>query len=440
MYTLPTETQVSNNSLTDSTLISNLSVVVADDGTLLFSQDDLVTLYDDQENVIGYIIYVSTTEQFVKLSGYNLVLNSPLYIKIKNNLYFQNDIRYREGFINNFYWFLRGNGSTGSIYIQANDDLDEVILQGIQVTGVCFFYFDAGAATGASQRVFKNIYFKDCVFTKVQSDTWAFKSTPITSRTYGTRFLFENCKISIHMRVGEYGYFFDYENGIAWKNCSRYIEYSDVDTENIPYEIGGTQFWYYGAETTNCATIIRNVALKIRTQESGIKRFAKKTINSSWDVELYKLVYTQQTSDWNEKYSIHFSTNNCFVSVKIDEIIQTEGENVPANQVMFDTGIFGPNTIGVNIFNKGDVGQTNAATCAYNANVAQLTDTECHDYNKLNQYGFFVNRAYDFELLTEEPDDWAENYNAYFIKVGQSYTINNSSIWAENTYYQKVYL
>ena len=424
-----------------------------DNGNFIFSNEDLVELHDDNENLIGWTIYITTTEQFVKIMQYEIQVpyksdseDYHVYIKFKNNLYFQNDIKYREGFINGF---LFRNLGYGTIYYQADDNLDEVILQGIQITGEYFFKALASYSYMNFPKLcfhFKNLYFKDCVFTKTKKDKNR-DILPFASLADYDRegmFLFEDCKLSMHIRAGEYGYRFDTNQGWSWKNCSRYIEYSDINLEEVPYEEENGDYGsmygtgYFWAPTTNCATIVRNMASKIKSGHE--KHFTHDTVNSSWDIEIYKLLYEiDQAGSFDSGNALKFGLNNCFLSVKVDEksnYPSSDTTPLPNNQISWREN----EVIGVNIFNKGDVGQQNATVALSNANVAQLTDTECHDVNKLNQYGFFVNRAYTFTLLTSKPSNWDTDYNTYYIKVGRAYTINNSDVWAENTYYQKVYL
>ena len=424
MYT--NATGDSRTYLYDNDFVSTLLNIDAADGGKLFTNQEV---FSEDSN---FYVYISTPEQFVEFMQYRLRLDNPCYIIFKNNLYFQNDIKYREGFINGFY---ANSWGPATITFQADESLDEVILQGIQITGDWFFMGESQTSVETSKIYFKNIYLKDCVHTKISSDnsysrrTFAWENSSAKNKA-----IIQNCKISFHIRAGEYGYAFDSE-GWKWEKSSRYIEYSDVDTESIP---SAYQTLFFKGGTDSCATIVRNMAAKISSSD-GIILFTKDTVNSSWDVEFYKLVYYGM-GDLYQNHAIHFSTNNCFVSVKFANIIDnTEGQvTLPEHQIYFDDGNIQVATIGVNIFNKGT---TEHPVKMYpNSNVAQLTDTECHDINKLNQYGFFVNRAYTFTLLTSKPSNWDTDYNTYYIKVGRAYTINNSNVWATNTYYQKVYL
>ena len=367
------------------------------------------------------MINVSTPEQFLTTFKFNNTFK--VIVTIKNNLYFQEDPLYKEGFLNHF--FIE---SPRIEYHTQNDQ--EIIIQGIQVTGDNFFYFNYQSGR-TSSRNFNNIYFKDCVHTKTVNNSFTFNNFNHNDHLV----TFTNCKLSMHIRASEYGYQFD-SNWIILDHCARYIEYSDLVEDNVPCGIGDNIL--FTAATRSTSTIIRNAAYYIGTynywDDPYINGFVTDSVNSSWDVEFYTCVYHYVGGT---AYCIDFSSIvNCFVSVKIFN--RSGNAEFPAMPVRFQSGVSG-----VNVYNKGNDDDDWRALAVNHNNVKQLTDDECHSAAVLNKYGFFVNQAYTYVLLEEEPTNWETNYTNYYYKDNNEYIkimAPTAPTWTENTYYSKEYL
>lgn len=366
-------------------------------------------------------IYVSTPEQFI--TTFKLRTNRELEIIINNNLYFQEDPLFKEGFLNHFCIYY------GKPITYKTKNNQEVIIQGIQVTGDNFFYFYYSVGETIS-RYFNNIYFKDCVHTKTTSNSYT-----INNHDHNNHIVtFSNCKLSIHIRASEYGYQFE-SNKIIWDHGARYIEYSDLVEDNVPCGVGDNTMFASAIRSTS--TIIRNCTFYIGRSYSGngsfTRGFVRDSLNSSWDVEFYNCAVTSlATGTW---YYIDFSQMiNCFISVKIFN----RSDNFPAIPVSFND-----NVSGVNVYNKGNDDDSWRALAQNNNNVKQLTDDECHSAAVLNKYGFFVNQAYTYVLLEEEPLNWETDYINYYYKENNDYIrimAPTAPTWTENTYYSKEYL
>ena len=309
-----------------------------------------------------------------------------------------------------------------------------MIIQGIQVTGNNFFYFYSKNIWDTVQyRHFNNIYFKDCVHTKTENNSYTFSSKDLYKRPI----IFTNCKLSMHIRASEYGYQFD-SNYITWDHCARYIEYSDLVEDNIP--CGSGDDVVFASATRSTSTIVRNSTFYIgRYYEGGnpyTRGFVNDSVNSSWDVEFYNCQYRHRSG--GTIYYIDFSNIvNCFISVKIFRKIGDIAQ-FPETPVSFVT-----NVTGVNVYNKGNDDDSWRALAQNHNNVKQLTDDECHSAAVLNKYGFFVNQAYTYVLLEEEPINWETNYINYYYKDNNEYIkimAPTAPTWTENTYYSKQYL
>lgn len=385
----------------------------------VFETEDIVC----DEPSVSYskiTIYVSTPEQFV--TTLKLKTSRELEIIINNNLYFQEDPLFKEGFLNRFYI-----QDCSSITYNTKDN-KEIIIQGIQVTGDNFFYFYYNAGV-TKLRYFNNIYFKDCVHTKTKNNSYTFDNLNHNNHTV----TFTNCKLSMHIRASEYGYQFD-SNWIIWDHCARYIEYSDLVEDNVPCGVGDNILFTAASRSTS--TIIRNAAYYLGTYNYGehpyTKGFVTDSINSSWDVEFYTCMYHNVGG---YKYYIDFSSIvNCFVSVKIFN----HGAEFPTMPVRFLSDVSG-----VNVYNKGNDNDDWRALAEDHNNVKQLTDDECHSAAVLNKYGFFVNQAYTYTLLEEEPVNWETDYINYYYKDNNEYIkimAPTAPTWTENTYYSKQYL
>lgn len=407
------------NSEAVSTLLS-LSSEYADREKIFESQD----IVCDNLSAINtkIIIYISTPEQFV--TTLKLQTNRELEVIINNNLYFQEDPLFKEGFLNRFFiWDCR------SITYNTKDN-KEIIIQGIQVTGDNFFYFYYNAGL-TRLRYFNNIYFKDCVHTKTINNSFTFDNFNHNNHTV----TFTNCKLSMHIRASEYGYQFD-SNWIIWDHCARYIEYSDLVEDNVPCGIGDNILFI--AATRSTSTIIRNAAYYLGTYNDGddpyIRGFVTDSINSSWDVEFYTCMYHNVGGD---KHYIDLSSIvNCFISVKIFN--RSGNSEFPDMPVRFQSDVSG-----VNVYNKGNDDDNWRALAENHNNVKQLTDDECHSAAVLNKYGFFVNQAYTYTLLEEEPTNWETDYTNYYYKDNNEYIkimAPTAPTWTENTYYSKQYL
>lgn len=387
----------------------------------VFETEDIVC----DEPSVSYskiTIYVSTPEQFV--TTLKLRTSRELEIIINNNLYFQEDPLFKEGFLNRFYIW-----DCSSITYNTKDN-KEIIIQGIQVTGDNFFYFYYNAGV-TRLRYFNNIYFKDCVHTKTKNNSYTFDNLNHNKHTV----TFTNCKLSMHIRASEYGYQFD-SNWIILDHCARYIEYSDLVEDNVP--CGYQDSIIFCAATRSTSTIIRNAAYYIGRNYDGnpyTSGFVVDSVNSSWDVEFYTCVFHNMQG--GTIYYIDFSDIvNCFISVKIFN--RSGNAEFPAIPVSFNS-----NVSGVNVYNKGNDDDSWRALAQNHNNVKQLTDDECHSAAVLNKYGFFVNQAYTYVLLEEEPVNWETDYTNYYYKDNNEYIkimAPTAPTWTENTYYSKQYL
>lgn len=421
------------------------------------------------------LIKVENCEQLVELrslvfsSSYTGAVSTRcnIIIELQNDLYFQNDSLYKNGFPSTFYYEDGDRSDKLRIYIKPK--YNEAKIQGIQITGQNFININKVANT--TFVTIQNIYFKDCVFTKVGSDASYTQYLPIY--TYYTNLLFDSCKMSIHIRAAEYGYCFDYvsdSNGnyagkAQWKNCSLYIEYSDVDEESCPvlpvYDYGAG---YFNGNKENCSIIVRNLALKINQSIYTSKTralFQADSINCSWDIECYYLqimnegdgadIFTYTSGYY--PYIVNLPTTNSFVSFKVaklryktseDDVIYTGDDVFDHVIVGFGTNVSGstPYSTGINIFNTGD-GHGIQFNAASHTNVKQLPENDCKNPTVLNKWGFFVNHDYTYEPLESEPTDWSETYWLYYYfdeldQVYKNIPKGMAPVFVSNQYYQKV--
>lgn len=384
---------------------------------------------EDTENS-QIILHLTTPEQFYWSFQVSLRTSYSVRVVIENNLYFQNDPVFRDGFTGYFY----ANDFKGKTIESANGNT--VIIQGVQITGA------SAIRIGDKDCTFNNCYLKDWVFTKTTGLSKAFGQDSGTDKLN-----FNYCKLSMHIRAFEWGYEFDGQN-VTSKNCSRYIEYSDLVDDEVPIVNGN--YPIFAGKTENCSTIVKNLALAISTQVSyGPRLFFAQTVNSSWDVEfgVIKYIGNLMEASGDEDRAIRISdtyqVNNCFLSFKTLRRIFVDENGDPVESYVFpyDISMYNSNMVGVNIYNKGNPNQASAMTTNGSTQVAQLTDDECHSYAALNRYGFFVNQAYEFELLTSQPTDWTTNYGDYYRKYDNEYVKImdvSAPTFEANTFYEKV--
>lgn len=454
-------------------------------------------------------IKVSNCEQLMAVSDLYVISSDTdrtIIIELQNDLYFQDDSIYKKGIVGNGFQYLwEGENSidhTTRIEMKPKDGLSQVVIQGLQITGNCFFLVSNISASSGGSSInkysqgikIKNVYFKDCVFTKVAVDCFqaetgeylhdysqrlALASLPIHA-TYNS-LIFDSCKISLHINALEYGYGFDATNNQKrasdsvyflvgssphWKNCSIYIEYSDLQTNTTPYlpegsiPSMGNASWllpcgYFSGNKENCSIIVRNLALACKAYDtasyrqliSAEKPFSDQTAiqatNCSLDIECY-LVWIEENPNANYNYKyyykegnsyrhiINFPVINSFISFKTDTIqykdqvtgdiityTKTDPENntYPYELIGFgkdatqSTGYWG-GANGVNIVNAGAEGDLTYKQVSH-PNIKWLTEEQCKNPTELNKWGFFINSEYTYEILMKEEELNDDEYNKW---------------------------
>lgn len=290
-----------------------------------------------------------------------------------NNIFeVQNDPTYREGFNGTCYW-----GSTHDM--RPASPTGTVTIQGVQITGPNFMSVNANSI--------QRVYLKDCVHTKTEDQH--------TFVTLGGLFPnFEDCALSMHVRVGEHHPQIDGDS-IHLTRCARYIEFSDIDDSNC------AKSSIFEGHTTNCSTIVRNATFKIDGGAYGYDSIIRNSTNSSWDVEFYKLYFSGGGSSYRTEASPRVMINNCFVSIKYKDAVMVDGSTydyqdwINEGLIKFD-GNFSTDTIGVNIYNYASTDQSDSRGYrtikpTTQQNVKQLSDADCRTPSILNKWGFFVN-------------------------------------------------
>ena len=331
-----------------------------------------------------------------------------LYILLKgDNFHFQNDRILRVGF----------NGVSGNdgdtnrglgglfteIYSTSNSDYyrhvkgdeeyylypyqknTQTIVQGLQITGTTFMQ-----VTSATKVFINNIYFKDCVFTCTAS-TGNINALAFYAYPYYNGFLyFNNCKLSIHCRVFENTQRFD-STGVYWNNCSRYIEFSDLNENAFP-----STNRPFNANTTQCSTKVKNFAYNEAASTRESNGMIANSLNSSWDIECYVVKFQTTNTGSTDILNVCIncdrgggsyrsaSNNNLFINLKVLREIKT----LPDREEVYTFGY----SSGVTIFCVELPPGSLSATYIPDSSAKQLTVSECKDYNELNKWGFFVNQ------------------------------------------------
>lgn len=406
-----------------------------------------------------------------------------IIIEIQNDLYFQNDSIYKNAVPNSFCYEIY-KIILGKLFVHIQPKAGEVKIQGIQITDNNFFrVYEQGSSPTPGKFVFvNNIYFKDCVFTKIARDSSS--NLPIYALCK-ENLIFDSCKMSIHIRASEYGYAFDFTKDVngngggeaQWENCSLYIEYSDVDEDKCPYLPGYSgKAGYFNGNKDNCSIIVRNLALRLVQYISSIvtQLNAQGSSNCSWDIECYYLFIDNVSEDAPTSYPedifafngyykhiLNISCLNSFVSFKVKKLrYKGPWPNTSSGEIVditytgdqtFDKPIvsFGGNSnqttaysTGVNVFNTGD-GHGIQFQAANHSNVKQLSESDCKNPTVLNKWGFFVNHDYTYTPLATEPEDWTNTYWLYYYYDESIQTYKNipkgmAPTFVANQYYQKV--
>lgn len=342
-----------------------------DAGTPVFTNDNFnngVLEVNDCEQLVYAFRKVAngfnTAHDITKIVLNPLEDNEPV-----DGFYFQNYEGLKEGLTAGFDFSIGADQGEHQVIIEPLNSATTVIIQGVQAQTyfiMCYEYSSGTYNWSARQATFNNVYFKDCVCTKTDGN--AVIRVGFGDVNYGrdayARLIFNNCELSMHIRQGENSPIFDNYVSEKWKTTwnksSRYVEYSDLNPDNIPtYDI------MFGAPTTECSTIIRNASLYCNDNDVVFNN----STNSSWDIEAYAF-----SNDGAYIQDIPIGTiNNCFIR------IAATGTYTNQREITFGT------TSGVNIIT------TNLDRVASNNNVKQLSDSDCRNPQILNKWGFFVN-------------------------------------------------
>lgn len=456
-----------------------LGIRMFDDGDITISENTMtinITTPEQFVELFKYYYYIDNTQSHPE--GDEFLADKKIEVIFKNNLYFQNDPLFKTG-IEKPFNLIQSSKSSNTSAIQhpeinfnmtfkPDSSLQEVIIQGIQIQGYAFMTCTTAAylinSDGIDIFTFKNIYFKDCIHTitskhQTSASEGVFggnREGSNGSKQGGSYLLFNNCKISIHVHANEYFYDFDLER-YHWTNCSRYIEYSDIDDTTAPG--GQSQKPLFGGTVETCSTIVKNFAFLVQMNTQNKNYIIKNTINSSWDIE-FNYVYYSATSSTGS-YKMILILNNCFASAKINHrifVTDTPAQDIYLADFQFSfVSSSGDSSTGVNIFNiqnpndwstweeeqlQEQEGNVHIRADA-NPNVKQLSDEDCRNPNILKYYGFFVTTAYEFHLLDSQPSNWSTNYTSYFFKLNEDYyPINTPTApsFQTNTYYEKIFL
>ena len=326
-----------------------------------------------------------------------------LYILLKgDNFHFQNDRILRAGFNGVYANDGNTNRGLGGLFSEATEDYyrhyvddeeyylypyqknTQTIVQGLQITGTTFMQVAIG------NKVFiNNIYFKDCVFTCTNTpgaSALAFYAYP----SYHGFLYFNNCKLSIHCRVFENTQRFD-STGVYWNNCSRYIEFSDLNEDAFPSTIRP-----FDANTTQCSTKVKNFAYNEISGTRDSTGMIANSLNSSWDIECYVVKFQTASVGAADILNVCIncdrgsgsyrstSNNNLFIHLKVLREIKT----LPDREEVYTFGY----SSGVTIFCVELPPGSTSAIYIPDSSAKRLTVNECKDYNELNKWGFFVNQ------------------------------------------------
>ena len=272
----------------------------------------------------------------------------------EGGFFFQNHDGLKEGI--DFSLNLSGNYGNNTFEPLNNET---VIIQGLQITASNFIVSTQLDGTN----ILNNIYFKDCVHTKTTDNSATLNTLKATMN---------NCKFSMHIRVGEYAP--TITTGSTYTKCSGYFTFSDLIEDDVPdYQT------LFNATHNQCSFIVRNVAL------SGVassQYMITNCTNCSLDIQ----AYIAKGDSTNVNFLCN-SINNCFISFKIDKAINNS-EEIPVSTLNLQ---FNTNINGVNIVNQGNTGDTNIPNIIANSNIKTLPEDDCKNYNILNKWGFFTN-------------------------------------------------
>lgn len=334
MWTIP-------SNITESTIltfnrIDNSGKVF--EATQLDTTNKTLTIHDCEQLLYGFCF---TT------AGYTIILDPT-----EGGFFFQNYDGLKEG--------INSKLAPGSVTIQPISD-ENILVQGLQITATNFIQSTTTFA------VINNIYFKDCVHTK--------NSNAVTLAAGGT---FNDCKFSIHIRAAEYTPLL---TSGTFNRCAGYFTFSDLKESSA-----GSPTVFQGIHN-QCSFIVRNLAVQAIQSPSANSALIKDSTNCSYDIEMY--VAKMPSGDLK---NLGLSgINNCFLSIKIDKVLDANSE-VPSNNAKAIT-IKLASMSGVNIINGGDAGDTTIPDIESNDNVKQLTESECKNYEILNKWGFFTNQV-----------------------------------------------
>lgn len=260
----------------------------------------------------------------------------------------------------------------------------QTTVQGLQITGTTFMQ-----VTYATKVFINNIYFKDCVFTctaPLNFTPCAFYANP----SHNGFLYFNNCKLSIHCRVFENTQRFD-STGVYWNNCSRYIEFSDLNENAFP-----TTNRPFNANTTQCSTKVKNFAYNETNGTNSSTGMIANSLNSSWDIECYVVKFQTTSAGSTDILNVCIncdrgsgtyrstSNNNLFIHLKVLREIKTLSDREEVYTFGYSSG--------VTIFCVELPPESTSATYIPDSSAKQLTVSECKDYNELNKWGFFVNQ------------------------------------------------
>lgn len=332
MWTIPSN-NIDEDHILDFQRIDNSGTVF--EASQLNKTEKTLTIHDCEQLLYGFCF---TT------AGYTIILDPT-----EGGFFFQNYDGLKEG--------INSKLAPGSVTIEPKSN-ENVLVQGLQITATNFI------ATTTTLAVINNIYFKDCVHTKTSN----------TATVSGG--IFKDCKFSMHIRAAEYT---PQLTAGTFYRCAGYFTLSDLkeSAAGEPNVFTGTH--------EQCSFIVRNLA--VSSFSSGSSTLVKNSTNCSYDIEMYVVKMPSSTA----KNLALSGINNCFLSIKIDKVIDANLE-VPSDNAKAIL-IKMSNMSGVNIINGGDDGNITIPDIESNNNVKQLTESECKNYEILNKWGFFTNKV-----------------------------------------------